>query len=245
MEKNILIVDSDSRQRLKIARLVHGVAAESNVKVKIYRAVNAVRATRILEQNDIDMLILNTTYPKAFSRELSGICLVESLRKIQKYTFLPVIFISSREDMRRYAFTELNCLGYQPFEFDEVALGKVVRKGLNHTTKRDRDVELCLKTSSIMRLVLVKDIVYIESKNRAIQFWLSDGSGVRVPYKNLSDVKEKIKNKCLIQCGRDTIINRDYIEKVDEKTVFLFKGNESISLKVGENYWNAVEAAVL
>ena len=64
MEKNILIAEANDRQRLKITKAVSAVAAKAGVSVKIYKAVNAVRAMRILEKNNIDILILNTGYRK-------------------------------------------------------------------------------------------------------------------------------------------------------------------------------------
>lgn len=245
MEKNILIVDSDSRQRLRIAKVVHWAAAESNTRVKIYKAVNTGRAARILEQYDIDMLLLNTNFQRDFLEELPGIRLVEELRRREKYMFLPVIFISSREEMRKYAFAELNCLGYQPYEFDGETLEKVIKKGLYHTTRRDRDVELCLKAKSILYPVRVKDIIYIESQNKELLFWLKDGSVVRGSYRTLLDINTKIKNRSFLQCGRDTIINREYVEKADEKTVYLKNGEKSICVNIGVRYRNAVKAAIL
>ena len=245
MEKNILIVDSDSQQRLRIAKAVFSAAADSNVKVKIYKAVNTKRAAKNLEQYDIDMLILNTDYDEMFSEESSGIQLVETLRKNEKYMFLPVVFVTFREELRKYAFTELNCLGYHSYEFDDEGLEKTIRKGLYHTTRRDREAKLCLKVKSVLYPVRVKDIIYIESKNKELLFWLKDGSGMTVSHRTLLDVKEKIPNRCMLQCGRDTIINREYVEKVGEKTVFLRNGDETIYLNVGVTYKNVLKKMIL
>lgn len=245
MEKNILIVDADDRQRSKITRIAREAVDESNVKAKFYQAVNATRAERILEQNDIDLLIFTMACQRAEKESLSGICLVEKLRKIEKYMFLPVIFVSSQKEMRQYAFTELNCLGYLSYEFDKERLGKIIKKGLHHTTSRERDKELYLKTDSILHPIRIKDIVYIESQKRGIQFNLRDGTSLHFPYRSLRDVNEIIGNRCLLQCGRNIIVNREYIDKANEKEVCLVNGEETISLQVGVTYRNVMKVVSL
>lgn len=242
LEKFVLIVESDSRQRKRIADRVYAAAGELSIKVKIYNAVNAVRAAKILEQKDIDLLILNTVYQGMSVEELPGIHLVESLRKVEKYIPLPVIFVSSKMEQREYAFTELNSIGYQSFVFDEKMLEKNIRKGFCHTTERDREKQILLKSETMLYPVCIKDIIYIEKENKGVRFLLQDGSILMVSYRTLSDVKEKIKSRNLLQCGRNTIINTEYIEKIEDNVIFLFAGNKTIKKNVGTRYRSAVKS---
>ena len=126
MEKNILIAEANDRQRLKITKAVSAVAAKAGVSVKIYKAVNAVRAMRILEKNNIDMLILNTGYRKNGPEDLSGIRLVEELRKREKYMLLPVIFLLNHREIREYVFDGLKSMGCLPYEFKNEELDKII-----------------------------------------------------------------------------------------------------------------------
>lgn len=245
MEKNVLIIESDGRQREKIAKRVYVAAAELSVKVKIYKAVNAARGAKILEQTDIDLLILNTVYHGMSAQELPGIYLVESLRKVEKYIPLPVVFVSSTMEAWQYAFTELNCLGYQPYVFDDEMLEKNLKKGLHHTTRRDREKQILLKNETMLYPVHIKDIIYIEKADRGVRFWMQDGSMLKGSYRSLSDAKEKIKSRYLLQCGRNIIINTAYVDKIEDKTVLLSVGDQAIRLNIGTRYRNAVKTTVL
>lgn len=242
LEKNILIVDSDSRQRLKIAKAVLQASEKEKTGVKIYKAVNTARAFVLLEKYDMDMLILNTDYQKAYAQEISGIRLVEELRLTEKYLFLPVIFLSKREGMRKYAYAELNCLGYQKCDFDSAILVRTIGKGLHYTTQRREERKFYLKEKQILYPVQIKDILYIEMQDRKLRFYLKDRSILKITERRLMDAKEKLGNGCLLQCSRETLVNRDYIEKIDGKNVILKNGTDLIRLNMGKSYRNSVRA---
>ena len=158
---------------------------------------------------------------------------------------LPVIFVSDCQKMREYAYQELNCIGYQPFEFDDVKLNELVKKGLHYTTVRDEKAEVYLKEKTLMHPVRVKDIVYIESHSHGLCFRLKSGMALEVKNRTLPDVKEKIKNQCLLQCGRNVIVNRDYIETLKDKTLILRNGTDSVAIPVGVRFRQLVKIAVL
>lgn len=245
MEKNILIAEANDRQRLKITKAVSAVAAKAGVSVKIYKAVNAVRAMRILEKNNIDMLILNTGYRKNGPEDLSGIRLVEELRKREKYMLLPVIFISNRREMREYIFDGLNSLGCLPYEFENEALDKLIEKSLHYTTARDEKVELYLKDKSTLYPVLVKDIVYIKTHMKGLRFQLQNGRVITVMNRTLVDVKRKLKNQCLLQCGRNIIVNRNYINSFHKDTLTLVSGGETICMHISDGYQSILRKELL
>ena len=245
MEKNILIAEANDRQRLKITKAVSAVAAKAGVSVKIYKAVNAVRAMRILEKNNIDMLILNTGYRKNRPEDLSGIRLVEELRKREKYMLLPVIFISNRREMREYIFDGLNCLGCLPHEFENEVLDKLIEKSLHYTTARDEKVELYLKDKSTLYPVLVKDIVYIKTHMKGLCFHLQSGRVITVMNRTLIDVKRKLKNRCLLQCGRNIIVNRNYISSFHKDTLTLVNGGETFCMHISDGYQSILRKELL
>lgn len=245
LEKNVLIAESNGLQRKRIIEAVYAAAMELNVKVKIYRAVNTIRAAKILEQNDIDMLILNTVYQKMPNKELPGIRLVEWLRTVQKYSLLPVIFVSPDMEQRKYVFKELNCIGCQPFAFKDEVLEKILKKGLHYTTCRDAEKEVWLRSQTKLYPVRVKDILYIASGNREVKFFMRNGSLVEVAYRTLVDVKKKLESRYLLQCERGIIVNTAYIDRIEEKTIFLSAEDKEIGLNIGTSYKSAVEMAMM
>lgn len=245
MEKNILIVERNSRQRLKISKTVSQVAGQEGVLVKIHTAVNPVLAMRILDKTDVDMLILNAVYKKKGQEEFSGIRLVEELRKREKYMLLPVIFLSNCNEMREYAFTELNSLGYQPYEFKEEALVKLIRKGLHYTTRRDERTEWYLKEKTVLYPVCITDIVYIKTHVKGLYFQLQSGRVVTIMNRTIADVKRKLKNQCLFQCGRNIMVNRDYMKSFDKDILTLVSGTETIQMHISNGYQGVVRKELL
>lgn len=244
MEKWVLIVESDAKKREKIAVLVHRAASEINVKVKIWKAVNTIRAVKILKYNDIDLLILNTVYRGMPRGQNPGISLVEGLRKVDRYISLPVIFVSANSEMRKYAFRELDCLGFITNALDEERLEEKIQKGLYHTTRRDGERQFLMRTKNIMYLLRIKDIVYIEVGNRELLFGLEDGSVLQAPYRSLQNVKEKMHSRTLVQCDRKTMVNIEYIQKMDEKNIFLSINEKMIKMKYSLNYKNDLKAVL-
>ena len=244
-EKQVLIADNDRGRQKRIVDRVYAAAAEVNMKVKVYIAFSAERAFHILEKKDIDLLVLNTVYGNEKSRKVSGVRLVERIRKVEKYASLPVVFVSSSAQWKRYSFTELNCIGYQPLSFDNVKLEKILKKGLHHTTTRDREKSLLLKTKKLLYPICVKDIAYVEAESRMLHFGLRDGSVIEVPYRTLMDVKEKINSRSLIQCARNIIINTDYVVDTEGKEVFLSVGDKIKRVDIGIKFRKNVKMALL
>ena len=245
LEKNVLIVENDNLQRKRITKIVYEAALKLNIKVKIYRAVNVSRAAKILEQNDIDMLILNTVYQKTKCKELPGIQLVEWLRTVEKYVLLPVIFVTPNMEQRDYIFKELDCIGCQPYGFRDEALEKILIKGLHYKTCRDAEKEFCLRSKTKLYPVCMNNILYIESEKRAVKFWMWDGSAVEVAYRTLTDVKEKLKSRYLLQCERGIIVNTAYIDRMEDKTIFLSGQKQTIELNIGTKYRKALKMAMM
>ena len=245
MEKNVLIAESDSLQRKRITKIVCEAALKLNIKVKIYRAVNATRAAKVLEQNDIDMLILNTVYQDTRYKELPGIRLVEELRTLEKYVLLPVIFVTPNLEQRDYIFKELDCIGCQPYAFEDETLEKILLRGLHYKTCRDAEKEFYIKSKTKLYPVCMNDILYIESGKREVKFCMWDGTIVEVAYLTLAEVKEKLKSRYLLQCERSIIVNTTYITAIEEKTIFLAGQKQTIGLNIGTRYRNAVKMVMM
>lgn len=241
LTKNILVVESDGDQRTRILRKVHMAAAEVNVCVHIYKAVDTVRAQKILNEKDIDMLIMNTDYGKNRTNPPPGIELAKIVRGMKKYMFLPLIFVSDRDDLREYAFTELNCMGYLNISFGKEDLKRVIEKGMQYTTERDADAEWFLKEKSVLYPVRIKDILYMEANDCDLLFRLMDHTTLKLSNRRLVVAKEKFANSCLLRCGRSVVINRDHVVRWNKKEVFLWDGEEEIKIRIGKAYRSEVK----
>ena len=232
MKKAILIIEDDAEQLDMLKQLVMAVGANA----EIYTADNVTSAYRILMEKTIDVfladIILDTTKPG----DTAGIRLVEKIRKIPKYMFTPVIFITSLEDPAMYAYTDLNCMGYieKPFAPEQVV--KLVVKALNYTTEREKEISLTFRKDGILYPVKLKEIVYMESLNHIMYIHLLDGSVLEIPYKTCKQVMQETDTNCLMQCNRSTLVNKEYVLSIDAPNRFLTLKDDLGMLDIGITY---------
>ena len=118
MRKTILIIEDDLIQLEALKKLVMEVEAD----VTVYAVSDAFTAYGILMEKTIDIFLVDIILDPTKPGDTSGIQLVGKIRNMIKYMFTPVIFVTSLEDTTKYAFTDLNCLGYveKPFSQDRV-----------------------------------------------------------------------------------------------------------------------------
>ncbi|MBD5395958.1 MAG: response regulator transcription factor [Lachnospiraceae bacterium] len=232
MKKTVLIIEDEIEQLNVLKQLVQ--AAEENAEV--YTASDVTHAYEILMEKSIDVflvdIILDTTRPG----DTAGVRLVERIRKIPKYMFTPVIFVTSLEDPTMYAYTDLNCMGYieKPFEPDRII--KLVEKALNYTTAREKEISITFRKDGILYPVRLKEIVYMESQNHVIHVHLRDGSELEIPYKTCKQILQETDEGSLLQCSRSTIVNREYVQGVDVPNRYLMLKEGFGMLDIGGRY---------
>lgn len=98
--KKILIVE-DSVQIL--AQLSY-IAREINSSNKIYAFEKLEEAYRCALENDIDLFVVDIILEKEKPGDISGLQYVENIRKIDRYKFIPVIFVTSLEDAKLHTY---------------------------------------------------------------------------------------------------------------------------------------------
>lgn len=233
MKKSVLIIEDDVEQLSMLKQLV----LTAGEKAEAFTADNVALAYRMLMEKTIDIflvdIILDTTKPG----DTSGIRLVERLRKIPKYMFTPVIFITSLEDPTMYAYTDLNCIGYIEKPFDPACIIRLVKKALNYTTERRKDISLTFRKDGILYPVKLKEIVYMESLNHVMCVHITNGSVLEIPHKTCKSVlREEDTTNCLLQCGRGILVNREYIQGIDTTNKLLMLKSGFGMVNIGSRY---------
>ena len=90
MKKTVLIIEDDANQLMMLKQLVLSV----NEGAEILTADNETIAYKILMERTIDVFLVDIILDTRKPGDTSGVRLVERMRKIQKYIFTPVIFIT-------------------------------------------------------------------------------------------------------------------------------------------------------
>ena len=232
MKKTVLIIEDEAEQLSLLKQLVR--AAGENAEV--FTASDVTHAYEILMEKSIDVflvdIILDTTRPG----DTAGVRLVERIRKIPKYMFTPVIFVTSLEDPTMYAYTDLNCMGYIEKPFEPERIIKLVEKALNYTTAREKEISITFRKDGILYPVRLKEIVYMESQNHVIHVHLRDGSELEIPYKTCKQILQETDEGSLLQCSRSTIVNREYVQGVDVPNRYLMLKEGFGMLDIGGRY---------
>lgn len=232
MKKAVLIIEDDIGQSNMLKRLVW-TAGEST---EIYTAESAAEGYKLLMEKTIDVFLVDIILDTSKVGDTSGIRLVEKLRSIPKYMFTPVIFVTSLEDPSMYAYTDLNCIGYIEKPFNSERITKLIEKALNYTTLREREASLTFRKDGILYPVKVKEIVYMESFHHMMNIHFSNGSVLEIPYKTCKQVLEEADAECLMQCSRNTLINKDYVFGVDIPNKFVIFKDGLGMVDIGVTY---------
>lgn len=124
--KKILIVE-DSVQIL--AQLSY-IAREINSSNKIYAFEKLEEAYRCTLENDIDLFVVDIILEKEKPGDISGLQYVENIRKIDRYKFIPVIFVTSLEDAKLHTYEKLHCYSFIEKPFDESKMKNVMEECL-------------------------------------------------------------------------------------------------------------------
>lgn len=245
MKKNVLVVDRDERQIRRIAAALKQAASETGCRMDIFAAATVKEATYILEKTDIDTLILDVVYGEEEGEKYPGFAMVEKLRKREKYIPLPVIFVTSEENLRLRAYQDINCLGFLPRKFQIQELLKVILKAMEYTTKREEEREVIIRVQGVLYPVKIKDILYAEVTERNLIIYLVCGENLLLPNHTLLDLSSQLDSFFLIRCSKNRILNRLYIQSVDDAgtAVFLKTRNSDPAQKipVGKRYKEEVQ----
>ncbi len=237
-KSSILIIEDNQEQCNMLVELVNQIGEA----VRIYTADNIATAYQILMEKTIDVFLVDIILDVEKQGDTSGVNLVENIRKIPKYMFTPVVFITSLEDDSGYAFKNLNCLGYveKPFSPDQVE--QLVKKALYFSTQRDENATVCFRRDGILYPVKISEIMYMESVNHMVNIHTVKGGVLTVHNKTLKEIGEEMDADCMMVCSRNTIVNKDFIESMDIANRYITLKNTFEKVDIGKSYKKKVLA---
>uniref|UniRef100_UPI003FEE02E6 GHKL domain-containing protein n=1 Tax=Waltera intestinalis TaxID=2606635 RepID=UPI003FEE02E6 len=154
--KKILIVE-DSVQIL--AQLSY-IAREINSSNKIYAFEKLEEAYRCALENDIDLFVVDIILEKEKPGDISGLQYVENIRKIDRYKFIPVIFVTLLEDAKLHTYTTKS--------YDELVFAQ--REYYGKIKEENKYVKLLYLGDSIVAGYLYEKFFDVERKNGHVEY---------------------------------------------------------------------------
>lgn len=228
MVKNILIVE-DNKAHLSA---IKGCVDELDKEIKIFTAENGHDAFSLLMEHHIHLFLIDIILNPKDSGDVSGLNLVRELRGISKYTYAPVIFITSLEDPKLYSYSRLHCRGYIEKPFDKKQVQECVLEALDFPTLGENKRAVYFRKEGIIYSKNIDEIVYIENIRRKIVIYCIDDE-LEVPYKSCDKILEELDSDSFIQCSRNVIINKQYIEHIDYTNRFIKMKNKDAYIEIG------------
>lgn len=165
--------------------------------------------------------------------DVSGIEFADNIRRNEKYSFTPIIFFTSLEDLKLKAYSHIHCYSYIEKPFEEEKTKKIIEEALSIPLKKKNEKEyVYFRKGGILYAFYINDIIYIES-NRHITSVHSIYESADVSYHSVNSLLNKLDSDLFVQCNRSTIINKRYIRYVDPSNRFVKLRNSDSQIEIG------------
>ncbi len=212
MKRNVLIIEDDRACLETLAEMAQNCDAAG----VIFCADNSADAYKYAMEEDIDLFLVDIILEKGKPSDVSGIVFADRIRKIDRYSFTPMIFITSLVDEQMNAFHKLHCFDYVEKPFDPEQVKQVIERALMAPLSKDGEKEvLYYKKEGVLFALNVDEIKYIETHFKTVTIHTTEEK-IQMPYTTNRQLLKDLPRKNFIQCSRNVIVNRKHIEYVDK-----------------------------
>ncbi|MBU3158371.1 LytTR family DNA-binding domain-containing protein [Clostridium frigoris] len=213
---NMLIAEDDRIQRENLKKML----GEIDKSLIIYEAEDKDEALKISRENIIDIFYIDIVLKNS-----SGLDLSIEIRKIYKYEFSWIIFLTTHVEYITQAFKEVHCYDYilKPYDKkDLINMSKkiILRQGINTVIKR-KYVVFNLGDGIFIK-VYIDEIIFIEVYIRTCTVHTKRAK-YEVKGLSLKQSLTLINSDYIIQCHKSFAVNINYIIKIEKSTIKSYK----------------------
>lgn len=224
--KTILIIEDETAIREHLA----SEAKKANSKIIVKLADSKKDAIDIAMKNDIDAFFIDIHLVDS-----NGIDLAKHLRKVPKYQFVPMVFITGAPNMELETFRQTHCYDYilKPFTDEQL---KEVFSGIlgNYFSMLETKEKVVLDFGYCTRLVDADDIVYVEYSDRKIRLITTSG---HIDYKHISLKKfMQTVSKHFLQIHQAYAVNMRHVNYYSMAKGIVNVDYSDIDIPVGRTY---------
>lgn len=209
--KTVLIIEDNARGMDMLVRIVRNTDKNINIKC----AADIDKAYMIAMECIVDVFLIDVILSPLNQADVSGLRFAANMRSLKKYTYTPIIFITSLEDPKLYAYSDIRCFQYIEKPYDVEKVSRIVQEALQMPIVKESCQKVYFRKEGVLFKREVSEIIYIENTRRGrIVHGVKDD--LELPYKPCRDILEELQSDKFVQCSRFTVINKDYIECIDE-----------------------------
>lgn len=226
-KKNILVIE-DSEQYMDMI-----CSKLSNITdINVYKAKDSAQAYKYALEENISVFIVDIILDTNALGDVSGIKFVERIRTIPEYKFTPIIITSSLEDPKLHSYSYLHCYRYSEKSYDINELMDTVKEVLEFETPKEESKIIYYKRDGILFSLQTKDIVYVENRNRYIEYHCTDGVH-KAPYASCKSIIQELGDNNFAQCNKHVVVNMNYILSIDSVNRYIKLINNYGELEIG------------
>ncbi len=230
--KRVLILEDNTATLDYISALIH----ETEVNSKTYQCTNIKDAYQTALEKDIDLFIVDIILDTNRPGDSSGLKFVENIRKLDKYTITPVIFVTSLEDARLHSYEMLHCYSFLEKPFDPERLKEMVKLCIQGSRKSREHKTLYFRKDGIIIAIDRDEIVEAEGSGHVLYVKTNRGEMIDVPYITVKKFLEEADDDNFIQCSRSTVVNLLYVRSLDMTNRMIELKNDLGRVGVGVSY---------
>ena len=134
MEYNVLVVEDNPKAR----KMLVSMLKDLDVELNILDTDNIDTAYRYAVQYNIHLFLLDIVLDTSVRGDTAGMTFATHVLEFEKYRKTPIIFITSLEDYKLFAYSELHCYQYIEKPFDQEQAMCKIRKRKNDLPSSER-----------------------------------------------------------------------------------------------------------
>lgn len=210
-----LLVIEDSYDDMELAA---GLLKKHFPDVKLFRAGSKEKASEVLRNHNIDLLLLEVCLPDG-----SGFDLVQEIRDYPQYRFLHVVFITGQKLDPLDIYNKYHCYSFiakpytEEFFIEQLTpLIELLRKKIGEGRQSAGERVRLFKVSGGERLVPLEDILYIDIVMRKVTLHTRKEDIVIRGF-TLNKVREYINDPDFFQCHKGFIVNLQHMTGINNR----------------------------
>ncbi len=227
MKKHILIIEDNKACTDTLVK----ITKECDSTSVIFCADTIQKAYQTAMEMPIDLFLVDIILGKE-PGDVSGMTFVNHIREVKRYQFVPIIFVTSLEDYKMSAYDTLHCYQYIEKPFDIKQVRETILSALEFPCVYENSNRFFqYRKDKIIYNIDTNNLVYASYEARIMQLHMEQET-VQVPYLTCRAMMGRLNAMYFLKCNRNTIINRRYIDYIDQTNRYVGMTNGKV-LEIG------------
>ena len=234
--KDILLLEDDPASREALTEMIKELERELGEKIIVHDFAKEEDAYACISMVQIDAFLIDIVLHPQECTDASGITFVQRIRNTKQYQYTPVLLVSGAAKPSHRVYAHLHCYGYLEKPFLKQHVKKLILDALKMPLKKSDEEYYYIKNEGIIYAISLSEFVYARAANRHVEIVKADGKVILLRYVTLKKLQSIFSGTDIIQCGRNVVVNRKYIEHIDTgRQVICLTGGRG-ELEIGSTY---------